>query len=189
MVRMRILLQFLATLGLSLWSFSAMASSNSTSLGDIANTLLQPTALVTKLLLLACYVIGIALILMAFAQYKIHRQSPKLVPLSTPIILLVLGVIALMIPYVTNQFETGNAEKFVQKDQKPTLLPLPDVTPSKGPGLPLPSKRGELPPPPPPLPDNRVNPAPERPLPDKEREVTNPNQGSGGSWADDPRYN
>lgn len=159
----------------------AMAQS-STSIGDIANTLLQPTALVTKLLLLTCYIVGVALILMAFAQYKVHRQSPKLVPLSTPVILLFLGIVALLIPYVTNQFETGNAEKVVEKSDKPTLLPLPEETPHKGPGLPLPSREGEVAPPPS-IPKETTT------APSRDATSVDPyaDQGS-GNWTDDPRY-
>jgi len=91
-------------------------SSSTGSIGDVAETLMGPTEIMTKLILVACYIIGIALLLVAMAQYKIHLQSPKLVPLTTPIALVILGVVALLIPYVTNKFETGNAEKQSTKE-------------------------------------------------------------------------
>ncbi len=107
------------------------------SLGDVAENLLGPTAFVTKLVIVACYAIGAILILMSFAQYKIHRQTPKLVPLTTPIALLILGIIALLIPYVTKM---GGAEPAENTDQKRNVLPLPDTTSNRGPTLPLPGE-------------------------------------------------
>src|SRR5438477_9236985 len=96
-------------IGLILISFSAYAARD-VSVGGVAENLLGPTELITKLALLACYIVGAALVMVALAQYKIHRQSPKLVPLSTPITLLILGVIALLIPYGSNMFgESGSA--------------------------------------------------------------------------------
>lgn len=150
------------------------------SIGDVADNLMGPTSVVTKLVDITCYIIGMAFILVAFAQYKIHRQSPKLVPLTTPVLLLVLGVCALLIPYVTKVTETGKSTTET-KEEKPNLLPMPDI--QKGPGVPYPPSQrgdtqqssGELAPPPPP--DSGTAPASSEPPP------------SGGHWTQDPRYN
>ncbi len=72
-----------------------------TDLDDITRTLETPVVIITKVLLFACYVVGAILIFAAIAQYMNHRQSPKLVPLTTPVLLLVLGVGLLFIPYFT----------------------------------------------------------------------------------------
>ena len=85
-------------LGLGLFNQAALAAD----LGQITDTLMTPTKIITKLLIFACYVVGAILIFAAMAQYKIHRQSPKLVPLTTPILLLFLGVGLLVIPYFTS---------------------------------------------------------------------------------------
>lgn len=71
------------------------------SLEDIADTLMTPTEIVTKLVVVASYAVGVGLIIFSIAQYKQHKQSPKLVPLTTPILLLILGICTLMIPYLS----------------------------------------------------------------------------------------
>lgn len=116
---------------LSLMPATLMAGS----IGDAAENLMAPTSIVMKLVEIGCYLIGLAFVLMSVAQYKIHRQSPKLVPLSTPITLLILGVIALFIPYTTKLAETGKSE--VKQEEKSSSLPLPGQE-NKGAGLPYP---------------------------------------------------
>lgn len=154
------------------------------SLGDVAENLMGPTSIVTKLVDITCYIIGMAFVLVAFAQYKIHRQSPKLVPLTTPVLLLVLGICALLVPYVTKVTETGKSTTET-KEEKPNLLPMPDI--QKGAGIPYPptqkgdtqqsggGQTNELAPPPP---DNNTAPAASEPPP-----------AGGGHWTQDPRYN
>ncbi len=44
------------------------------------------------------YIVGIALLLSALIQYKQHRDNPMAVPISKPIVLLLLGVIAILLP-------------------------------------------------------------------------------------------
>ncbi len=145
------------------------------SLGEAADNLMTPVSFMTKLALLACYIIGIALLLAAIAQYKIHRQSPKLVPLTTPITLLVIGLTALGIPYATYMFgDTFSAEEQHPTGQSSSNLPLPDLNANKGPKLPnSEQRRNETLPPPPPA--ESVAPPP-------------PSEG-GGRWTEDPRYN
>lgn len=149
-----------------------------TTIGDVATNLMGPTAIVTKLVIVACYVIGLVLVFVAIAQYKIHRQSPKLVPLSTPIALLILGTVALLIPYATNNFgETGSATKGSEGESKRnTALPLPGE--AQLPGLPQP-KRNEVPGPEP----KRVAPSQSTPA------APPPPPPASGGWTSDPRYN
>lgn len=162
-------LKKLSALLLLLVPFSLLASS----IGDAADSLMTPVAIMTKLALLACYIIGIALLLASIAQYKIHRQSPKLVPLTTPITLLVLGLVAIGIPYATNLFgESYSAEQQKPSQSKSTLI-LPDLNASKGPSLPSARPKDETAPPP----------------PSSTPESTQPPPSSGGRWTDDPEYN
>jgi len=112
------------------------------SIGDAAVSLLGPTEIITKLFLIACYIVGVALILVSLAQYKIHQQSPKLVPLTTPIMLFILGVITVLIPYASENLfgESASAAKQnVGKSKSETVLPLPDIH-QKGPALPIPKR-------------------------------------------------
>lgn len=143
------------------------------SLGEASTNLMTPVTFVTKLALLSCYIIGIALILASIAQYKIHRQSPKLVPLTTPITLLILGLTAIGIPYATNMFgDSYSAEQQHPTERKSSGLVLPDVNSNKGPSLPsAPAPKKDYEP-------SSAPPAAEPP----------PSSG-GGHWTDDPQYN
>lgn len=131
------------------------------SIGDAAQNLMEPTAILTKLVLITCYIVGVALLFMAFAQYRIHRQSPKLVPLGTPITLLLLGLLSLGIPAGTHLFgDPHSAEDEAPRSKVKSPLPLPDVGP-KGPKIPAPERsrfsldRSPEPPAAPPPPDDK----------------------------------
>jgi hypothetical protein len=140
------------------------------SIGDIAENLLGPTSIVTKLVEIACYIIGLAFILVGIAQYKIHRQSPKLVPLTTPILLVVLGFVALGIPYTTQMGKTGRTETV----KEATTLPMPDTT---NPGGTIPYNPSSKQTPSTPPTDTPVQP-----------QSPPPTDGGSGHWTDDPRY-
>lgn len=140
------------------------------SIGDVADNLLGPTSIVTKLVEIACYIIGLAFILVGIAQYKIHKQSPKLVPLTTPILLVVLGAVALGIPYTTKMGKTGRTETVKES----TTLPLPDTL-NPGGTIPSPSNNQTTPTPPP----SDTTAQPQTPPSDS---------GGSGHWTDDPRY-
>lgn len=152
------------------------------SIGDVANNLMGPTSIVTKFVDIACYIIGLVFIMMSIAQYKIHRQSPKLVPLMTPILLLVLGIIALCIPYVTQKPEaTGKAK--IESTEK-SALPLPTPT-QKSPGLPYPpSHKQDTAPPSSTSEQSETTPA----SPSSDSDSSSPPAGGGG-WTSDPKYN
>ncbi len=159
------------------------------SIGDVANNLMGPTSIVTKVVEIGCYVIGLAFVMMSIAQYKIHRQSPKLVPLATPITLLVLGVIALFIPYLTMQTETGKADV---KSESSSALPLPGA-PTKGSGLPYPPGHNQQEAPPLPSSTDQGSAAAPATPPDNGSGAGAPatpaDSGTGGGgWTTDPKY-
>jgi len=171
--------RFIGVVGIFL-SSAVMAD---TTLGDVAQNLLGPTSIVTKVMMLACYLVGAILVFLALAQYKIHRQSPKLVPLATPITMLVLGVVALLIPYVTKQFETGKAP--VQSEsRKSDLLPLPNLSNTRGPVLPAPgSQVSPDSAPPRSAPASTAPEAPPQTSPEAAPEPRS-SEGQGGHWTD-----
>lgn len=69
------------------------------SLGDVADNLYEPVAVVNMMIEWACYVVGIALMIGSILQYRIHRQNPKLTPLFTPILMLLIGIVIVLIPH------------------------------------------------------------------------------------------
>ncbi len=92
--------------------YSGYAYADGVALGDMANTLLVGGNILTKLMWAVCIVVGIALIAAAFTQFQIHRRNSKLVPLTTPVLYLILGIIAIAIPFI------GQVEGFLSGGQK-----------------------------------------------------------------------
>jgi hypothetical protein len=85
------------------------------SLGDVANNLLEPTAFLTRFVIFGCYVVGVGFLLAAIMQYRIHVQTPKLVPLTTPVLLLFLAIVLLIMPYATTHSGTSWSAVEIQK--------------------------------------------------------------------------
>ncbi len=69
-------------------------------LSDIVSTVLIGGDILTKLMWAICIVMGIALIAASFTQFQIHRRNPKIVPLATPVMYLILGILAIAIPFL-----------------------------------------------------------------------------------------
>lgn len=69
-------------------------------LKDFTQTLLVGGGVLTKIIWAASIIVGIMLIAAAFTQFQIHRRNPKLVPLTTPVMYLILGIAAIAIPFI-----------------------------------------------------------------------------------------
>lgn len=78
----------------------AMADDSGIPLSQMVETLLAGGNVLYKLMWAVCIVVGVALIAAAFTQFQIHRRNPKLVPLATPVLYLILGIIAIAIPFI-----------------------------------------------------------------------------------------
>jgi type II secretory pathway component PulF len=91
--------RFIICLGLILCATGVYASSNTT-LSQVTDVLTGGGRVLTKLMWAACVVVGIGLIAAAFTQFQIHRRNPKLVPLTTPVMYLILGIFAIAVPFL-----------------------------------------------------------------------------------------
>lgn len=91
----------------------ARASEGGMTLAEVSQTLLVGGDALAKLMWAACIVVGIALIAAAFTQFQIHRRNPKLVPLTTPVMYLILGVVSISIPFIDTMkgFMGGEGKK------------------------------------------------------------------------------
>lgn len=156
------------------------------SVEEIAENLMNPTEILTKLVIVASYAVGVGLIIFSIAQYRQHRKSPKLVPLTTPILLFILGVCTLVIPYISvisgESFSATEQAKRQGKgpEKSGAFSPtLPEVKKQKlpGPGRYAPSETRRLPPPPEERYDEEFD--------DYESDYEG---SSGGHWTKDPRY-
>lgn len=71
-------------------------------LGEIANTLISGTDVITRFMLLITILMGVGFILFSIGLFRTHRMNPKLVPLDRVVIYLVLGVVLCSIPFLGN---------------------------------------------------------------------------------------
>ena len=81
-------------------------------IGAAAESALEPVGFLSSFITNMCYVIAVVLIAGSFMQYKRHRDNPTEVRLSTPVMLLLLGLIVGAVPlipqFLSNRFGTGN---------------------------------------------------------------------------------
>lgn len=97
------------------------------SLGEVSQGLMEPVELVTDLALFACYIVGIALMIGGIMQYRMHRQNPKQVPLTTPIFFEIIGLFLILLPYlaqVGSHWSLSQQSK-VKIDKEALVAPTP----------------------------------------------------------------
>jgi len=76
------------------------------SLGDIAGTVTDSMSNVAKLITATSYVAGVGFAMMGMLKFKAHKDNPTQVPLSQPIVLLVIAAGLVFLP---NLISTGGA--------------------------------------------------------------------------------
>ena len=76
-------------------------------LGTAARGIYEPVAYLTVLMRYASYATGIALVLGSFMQFRTHIENPKVMPLLTPIFMLLIGGCLILLPYFS--MVTGNS--------------------------------------------------------------------------------
>lgn len=107
---------------------SATASHKPESLGAIAEHLVVGTGIVTRLMWVICFAVGLSFIMMSFSFYKAHRFNPRMVPISKPILYLVLGFCLLAIPFLNRVFgETGSVFDYEKKSHETSGLQIHDI--------------------------------------------------------------
>ena len=82
------------------------------SIASIAGNLIYGTNLLTRFMHFVCIIMGAGFFIMAFMQYRAHRDNPKFVPLGRPIMYIVLSLILFAIPFLGKLFSatTGSAK-------------------------------------------------------------------------------
>ncbi len=76
-------------------------------LGGIANNLMEPVAVVASFMVSVALIAGFTCLLAGFLRYMQHRANPLAHPISTVIILLVLGTMLLLLPLIYKFTESG----------------------------------------------------------------------------------
>jgi len=77
-------------------------ASSYVSLGQAAENFMEPVSIFTSGLHVICYIIGGTLILGAGLQYRNYRNNPTAIRLSTPIVLLLLGIALILLPLLAS---------------------------------------------------------------------------------------
>ena len=95
----RLFLYFAALVALFLLADQAFAASGD-NLGDIANNVTNTMTNVAKLIAAASYVAGVGFALAGMVKFKAHRDNPTQVPLSAPIVLLVVAAGLIFLPSI-----------------------------------------------------------------------------------------
>ena len=75
-------------------------------LGEVIENSLGPVTIVTKMIFLACYVIGIFFLVSAVMQYQMFRSNPKIAPLTRILLLAFFGVLFVALPILSVKMGT-----------------------------------------------------------------------------------
>ncbi len=79
------------------------------SLGQISNNMLEPIGVFTHIMYSILYIVGGAFIAGSVIQYKAYRDNPLQTPISRPIALLILGLVLVAIPFITQLSQGASA--------------------------------------------------------------------------------
>lgn len=79
---------------------STAVFSASNSIGDIAYQLVEPVSIVSDFIGTSSLIIGIMCVFASFLRYLQYRVNPLVAPMSTVIILLVLGLVLIGLPFI-----------------------------------------------------------------------------------------
>lgn len=100
-----------------------LSVAHAVTLKEVSGILLEGGQVLTKLMWAVCVVVGIGVLAAAFTQFQIHRRNPKLVPLTTPVLYLILGVSAIALPFVNTMYGfLGESKEQVHGEAAPSKV-------------------------------------------------------------------
>lgn len=91
----------IATALLLLMAAFTLHAANQTTVGGAASNVNSVLFMVAGLIEAILYIAAVAMFVSAAMKYRIHRQNPQQIPISTPITELVLAIILGCLPYVS----------------------------------------------------------------------------------------
>lgn len=89
-------------LGLSLILVSPALLAQATDITGVAGNITGQATAVSKLLSVVSYVAGVGFAMAGILQFKAHKENPQQVPLSKPIVMLLVAACLLFLPTVMN---------------------------------------------------------------------------------------
>ena len=75
---------------------------------EVSTNTMGPLTLAGRAIYGICYVAGAGFLLGGVLQYKYHRENPQQVRISTPIMLIAVGIVLCLLPYLTSQSQSGS---------------------------------------------------------------------------------
>ncbi|OGT37908.1 MAG: hypothetical protein A3F12_07240 [Gammaproteobacteria bacterium RIFCSPHIGHO2_12_FULL_38_14] len=76
-------------------------------LGRVMQNMLDPLSVLSDFIQTACFVIGGSFIFASFIKYIEHRRNPLMVPISTVVLLLIMGIVLVLLPFLSLYINTG----------------------------------------------------------------------------------
>lgn len=107
----------LFALGAKVWA----AGGSGEGVGAIAANVTTNLSNIAKLITAGSYVAGMAFAVGAIAKFKQHKENPQQMPLSTPIVLLFIGIALIFIPAI---FKSGGGTLFGGSGAKSSISGL-----------------------------------------------------------------
>lgn len=83
------------------------ASPTAQGFGDIASNMLEPVGILSDFIGTASIIVGMCAIFAGFFRYMEYRKNPLVSPISTVILLIVIGVILVSLPFIYRLTESG----------------------------------------------------------------------------------
>ena len=78
------------------------------SIGELSERIMAPATGLERATELICYVLGVGMLTGSLLQYRRHRQNPSEVRLSGPVLLLILGFLLVIFPWLARySFSAG----------------------------------------------------------------------------------
>jgi len=81
-------------------NISIAATIRATSLGDMAQDLLEPVTIISDFVNTAAIVVGICCLLGAFLRFLEYRKNQMVSPISTVVLLFIMGLALLGLPFI-----------------------------------------------------------------------------------------
>lgn len=94
-------MKILLTVILSILGFSAFAAGADVSAGQVASNTSDILETVTDIIVAVLYIAAMGVFVSATMKYRIHRQNPQQVPLSTPVTEFILAIVLAALPTVS----------------------------------------------------------------------------------------
>ncbi len=82
-------------------------AAHSPGIGEIAENMLEPINIVSDFVGSASLIVGICALLAAFLKYMQHRVNPLVAPMSTIVVLVIIGIVLICLPFVYLLTEHG----------------------------------------------------------------------------------